>query len=100
MVESGGALLARGMFDTIRHWYAQLPTQAQESNPKLKVLVARAEIHRGDYVASNALLNEARQAFVAAGDSAGEGDVLTSQITIAYQNNDRANAETLIERAT
>lgn len=99
MVESSGALLARGMFDTIRNWYAMLPREAQNANPKLKVVVARAEIHKGDYAAANTLLNEAREAFLAAGDTAGEGDALTSLITISYQNNDRAAAARLIDRA-
>lgn len=99
MVQSSAAILARGMYDTIRNWYAMLPPQAQEANPTLKVVVARAEIHRGDFAAAAALLKEAREAFLAAGDSAGEGDALTSLITMSYQNNDRASAAALIERA-
>ncbi len=99
MALSGGELLARGMFGTVRSWYAMLPPEAQKANPRLKVLVARAEIHSGDYAAANTLLNEAHDTSLAIGDRGGEGDAVASLITISYQNNDRAAAAALIERA-
>jgi LuxR family maltose regulon positive regulatory protein len=99
MVQSSVPILTRGMYDTISNWYAKLPSEAQDASPKLKIVVARAEIHRGDFAAAETLLEQARQTFLAAGDASGEGDALTSQITMSYQNNDRARAAALIDRA-
>jgi LuxR family maltose regulon positive regulatory protein len=99
MVQSGLQLLHRGMAETVRNWYSALPEETQVTHPHLIVLMARCEIHRGDYAAAGVLLHQAREAFISSGDAAGEGDALTSLITLAYQKDDRMAAGALVERA-
>jgi LuxR family transcriptional regulator, maltose regulon positive regulatory protein len=99
MVTSGMQLLHRGMADTVRAWYGALPEETRSAHPRLLVLMGRCAIHRGDYAAAGELLTQARTAFVAAGDSAGEGEALTSLITLTNQNGDRESAAALVERA-
>ncbi|MFZ5828304.1 MAG: LuxR C-terminal-related transcriptional regulator [Bacillota bacterium] len=99
MDQHGTALLLRGMSETIRNWYSALPGGTQLGHPRLTVLVGRCEIHRGEYVAAGRLLEQARAGFRAAGDTAGEGEALTSLLTLAYRNNDRRAAAALVDRA-
>lgn len=99
MLEHGMELLSRGMYETVRGWWDRLPPAVRTVQPRLAVLVARCEIHRGDYEAAGRLLSEARQSFIAAGDGAGEAEALTSLITLAYQGDDRTTAAALVQRA-
>lgn len=61
--------------------------------------MGRCEIHRGNYSAAAPLLRNARDAFVAAGDISGEAATVPSLITLAFQNNDREAASSLVDRA-
>lgn len=99
MESAGMLLLHQGMAETVRGWYAALPAATRAGHPRLSVIVGRCEIHRGDYDAAGVLLRQARAAFVAAGDEAGEGEALASLITLSYQGNDRAAASSFVERA-
>jgi LuxR family maltose regulon positive regulatory protein len=99
MAQSGMDLFHRGMSETVRSWGRSLPAEVRARHPGLTVLMGRCEIHRGDYAAAGIFLNEAREAFVAGGDLGGEGDALTSLLTLAYRNDDRAAAATYVERA-
>ncbi len=99
MVNSGMELLHRGMTETVRHWYSGLPTETRNCYPYLITLMARCEIHRGEYVAADKLLEQAREIFVKEGDAKGEGDALTSLITLCYHKNDRESAAAYVERA-
>ena len=99
MVKSGMELLYRGMAETVRQWYGSMPAQIRSSYTHLTVLLARCEIHRGGYTAAGRLLKQARDAFVNEGDADGEGDALTSLITLSYHNNDRKAAASYVERA-
>ena len=99
MVNSGMQLLHRGMTETVRQWYSGLPAETRDSYPYLTVLMARCEIHRGEYVAAGNLLDQAREIFVSNGDAQGEGDALTSLITLCYHKNDRKTAAAYVESA-
>lgn len=99
MVESGMHLLRRGMAETVRTWVNSLPAESRSANPYLSVLLGRCAIHTGDYEAAAAELRQAREAFVARGDIQGEGEALTSLITLANQFDDRSTAAALVERA-
>ena len=99
MIQSGMQLLHRGMAETIRQWYGALPADIRSSHPRLAVLVGRCEIHCGDYPAAGRLLHQAREAFIASGDSAGEGDALASLITLTIQNDDAPARAELSQRA-
>jgi LuxR family transcriptional regulator, maltose regulon positive regulatory protein len=99
MVRSGMQLLLRGMAETFRQWYGTLPIETRNRYSHLTILMARCEIHRGDYAAARRLLKEAREAFVAKGDTMGEGDALTSLITLSYESNDRMSAAAYVKRA-
>lgn len=99
IAEEGTELLYKGMAETVRQWYGSLPTSIRSSQTGLQILLARCEIHRGEYAAAEMLLNQARETFVKLGDCIGEGDALTSLITICYNNNDRQSAAKYVEQA-
>lgn len=100
MVRSGMQLLLLGMSETFRQWYGSLPVETRNCYPYLTVILARCEIHLGDYAAARMLLNEARDAYVSKCDTNGEGDTLTSLITLSYESNDRLSAAAYIKRAS
>jgi len=95
---SGMELLLRGMVETVRKWYSALPIEVRDNYPYLTILMARCEIHRGEYVAAGKLLVQARKVFVAEGNSAGEGDALTTLITLCYVDNDPKSAAAYVDR--
>ena len=99
MVKSGMELLYRGMAETVRQWYGSMPAPIRSSYTHLSVLLARCEIHRGGYTAASRLLKQAQEAFVNERDADGEGDALTSLITLSYHKNDRKAAAAYVERA-
>ena len=99
MVKSGTELLYRGMAETVRQWYSGIPSQIRSGYTHLNVLLARCEIHRGGYAAAGRLLEQARDSFVNQGDGDGEGDALTSLITLSYHKNDRNAAASYVQRA-
>ncbi len=99
MVASGMQLLYRGMAETVRKWYSGLPEEIRSCQTYLHILLARCEIHRGEYAAAGLLLDQARQTFLDAGDTKGEGDALTSLITLCYHFNDRESAARHVSRA-
>lgn len=99
LVESGAELLALGMSETLHKWCNALPAEERHKHPRLTVLLGRCEIHRGNYSAAAPLLRNARDAFVAAGDISGEAATVPSLITLAFQNNDREAASSLVDRA-
>lgn len=99
MVESGAELLALGMSETLHKWCNALPVEERRKHPRLTVLLGRCEIHRGNYSAAAPLLKSACDAFVAAGDVNGEAATVPSLITLAFQNNDRETASSLVDRA-
>ena len=99
MVVSGMQLLYRGMAETVRNWYSGLPEEIRSSQTYLHILLARCEIHRGEYAAAGLLLDQARQTFLNRGDTKGEGDALTSLITLCYHWNDRESAAKHVARA-
>ena len=99
MVASGMQLLYRGMAETVRKWYSGLPEEIRRCQTYLHILLARCEIHRGEYAAAGLLLDQARLTFLDTGDTKGEGDALTSLITICYHWNDRESAAKHVARA-
>ncbi|WP_246599796.1 LuxR C-terminal-related transcriptional regulator [Clostridium lacusfryxellense] len=99
MVNSGMQLLLQGMSETFRKWYGALPVETRNQFTYLTVILARCEIHNGDYTAARRLLNGSREAFVSKCDNIGEGGTLTSLITLSYENNDRMAVATYVKRA-
>lgn len=99
MVRSGMQLLLLGMYETFRQWYHTLPAETRSHYSHLAVLMARCEIHHGNNTAAYRLLNEAKEAFIAKDDIMGEGNALTSLITLSYMNNDRMSVDVYVKRA-
>mgnify|MGYP000956889603 CR=1 FL=1 len=99
MVNSGTELLYRGMAETVRQWYGGLPAETRNCYTQLNILMARCKIHRGEYADAGKLLDQARETFVRVGDAEGEGDALTSLITLCYHKNERKSAALYVERA-
>ncbi len=100
MVKSGMELLHRGMADTVTQWYRNLPVETRNSHPYLTILMGRCEIHRGEYITAGTLLDQARQSFVTINDEAGEGEALTSLITLSYKSGDRKSVASYVKRAS
>lgn len=96
IVRHGMAMLHQGMAETIRKWYNCLPQEVQDSYPRLTILMARCEIHRGDYDSAGQLLKEA---ISRVGGEPEEGEALTSLITLAYHRGDRLAVAGYVERA-
>lgn len=97
IISYGMQMLYQGMAETIQQWYNKLPSEVKGSYPKLTVLLARSEIHRGDYEAAGRLLEKASFDVECAAD---EVDVLTSQITLAYDAGDRKKVERYVRRGS
>lgn len=98
--QTGMQLLSQGLTETVLGWCALLPDETLSDHPELFVLLARCGIHRGDYAEAAVLLNRAYQAFIARGDAVGESHAVASLITLAYQDNDRAAAQRLVDCAS
>ena len=99
MANSGMQLLLLGMSETFRQWYGVLPVETRSHYTYLTVILARCEIHHGDYIAARKLLNEAREAFISKCDTIGEAGTLTSLITLSYMSNDLLAAAGYVKRA-
>ena len=95
MITYGMELLYQGMAETLQKWYVQLPDNVRASYPRLSLIVARTEIHRGNYQTAKELLEEAALHVASEAD---EVDVLTSQITLAYNAGDRERVERYVKR--
>lgn len=95
IVKYGMEMLYQGMAETIGQWYRRLPKEAQDTNSQLTTLMARSEIHRGDYATAGRLLDKASRSARCVED---EVDLLASQITLAYDANDREKVERYVKR--
>ncbi len=100
MIKSGMELLHRGMVDTVTQWYTRLPVETRNSHPYLTILMGRCQIHRGEYITAGKLLDQARQSFITINDEAGEGEALTSLITLGYKSDDRKSVASYVKRAS
>lgn len=96
IIRYGMEMLYHGMAETIRQWYHRLPELVRDSNCRLIILMARADIHRGDYDSAGWLLKSAATKAECAED---EADILTSRITLAYDKGDRVTVAQYVERA-
>lgn len=99
MERAGLEMLDRGMFETLRSWYAALPEEVRSGHPILLQLIGASEIHRGDYRAARELAERARLLFVAQGNPFGEASSLSSLMTLASQDGDMEQVKALTERA-
>jgi len=99
IIRHGNEMLHRGMSETIRAWQNALPAETRAQFPRLTALLARCEIHRGDFAAAGPLLRQALEQFRADGDRLGESEALTSLITVSYATDDREAAATYADAA-
>lgn len=96
IIRYGMEMLHQGMANTVRQWYNGLPQDVRESYSSLTILMARCEIHRGDYEAASKLLNKVINELTSKEEKA---EALASLITLAYHRGDRDAVESYIERA-
>lgn len=92
----GMQMLYQGMAETIRQWYQRIPREIRGQSHRLTVLMARCDIHRGDYKSAKVRLKKVLEESNSAED---RGDALTSLITLAYQDDDRTAAQGYVEQA-
>ncbi|MFQ5611231.1 MAG: LuxR C-terminal-related transcriptional regulator [Anaerolineae bacterium] len=74
----GAEMFARGYLDTLGRWINALPASVRESRPRLLHFLSNCAFWKGNWEEVQSLLERARQGFAAAGDGAGEGEVLAN----------------------
>lgn len=96
IVRYGMEMLHKGMAETIRQWYHGLPQDVRGSYSRLTTLMARCDIHRGDYESAGRLLRKSMDTLTSEDE---EADALASLITLAYDRSDRGMVASYVERA-
>jgi len=99
-VEQLGEHLVRdGLLDTLRGWIEALPTSVREAHPRLIHFLGVCAIQRGALEEATSLLERARRDFEAAGDVAGQGEVLLELVGVASQQHNYARQAALVHQA-
>ena len=84
------------MAETIKQWFDRLPIEIRDSNCRLTILMARSDIHRGDYESASQLLDHAAGKVTCKND---EADILVSQITLAYDRGETEKVTRYVKHA-
>ena len=86
----GSEMFARGYQATLKRWINALPASIRENRPRLLHLLSNCAFWKGAWEEVEPLLQHALQGFKAAGDEAGQGEVLADLAVCAAF---RANLE-------
>lgn len=96
----GDALLAKGYFDTLSDWINALPAVVREAHPRLLTYLSQCAVWKGAWGEAESLLERALQSFEAAGDEAGQGEVLANLAVIAaWPQSNFERSEALLNQA-
>jgi LuxR family maltose regulon positive regulatory protein len=96
----GDALLTKGYFDTLSDWINALPAAVREAHPRLLTYLSQCAIWKGAWEEAESLMERALQGFEAAGDEAGQGEVLANLALIAaWSRSNFERSEALINQA-
>jgi LuxR family maltose regulon positive regulatory protein len=96
----GAEMFTRGYLDTLSRWINRLPVSVRESHPRLLHHLGRCAFWKGAWPEAQALLERALQGFEAAGDKAGQGEVLTNlAINAGWPQSDFERGSALFDRA-
>ncbi|MFN2290178.1 MAG: LuxR C-terminal-related transcriptional regulator [Anaerolineae bacterium] len=95
----GGEMFARGYLDTLSRWIDRLPAQVRESRPDLLHYLSHCALWKGAWSEVQPLLERALQGFEAAGNGAGQGEVLANLATVAAAQGDLKRCAALFGQA-
>ena len=95
----GTEMFTRGYLDTLIGWINKLPASVRESRPRLLYYLSNCAFWKGEWVEVQTLLERALQGFEAAGDEAGQGEVLVDLATCAAAQGDLERCVALHTRA-
>jgi LuxR family maltose regulon positive regulatory protein len=95
----GAEMFARGYLDTLIRWINKLPASVRESHPRLLHYLSNCAFWKGEWVEVQELLERALQGFEAAGDEAGQGEVLVDLATCAVGQGDLGRSVALHSQA-
>ncbi len=95
----GAEMFARGYLDTLSRWINVLPAQVLESRPDLLHYLSHCALWKGSWSEVQPLLERALQGFEAAGDGAGQGEVLANLATVAAAQGDLERCGALFGQA-
>jgi len=95
----GAKMFTRGTIDLLSRWINMLPTEVRDSHPRLLHYVSNSALWRGEWLEVEGLLQRALEGFEAAGDKAGQGEVLANLGTIAIIERDYQRGSDLFEQA-
>jgi LuxR family maltose regulon positive regulatory protein len=84
----GAEMFARGYLDTLSRWINALPASVREGRPRLLHFLSQCAFWEGSFSEVQSLLERALQGFEAAGDEAGQGEVLANLATVAAAHGD------------
>ncbi len=74
----GAEMFARGYIDTLSRWINSLPVSVREGHPRLLHYLSNCAFWKGSWPEVQSLLERALLGFEAAGDEAGQGEVLAN----------------------
>jgi LuxR family maltose regulon positive regulatory protein len=95
----GAEIFARGYLDTLSRWINVLPAQVRESRPDLLHYLSHCALWKGSWSEVQPLLERALQGFEAAGNEAGQGEVLANLATVAAAQGDLERCGALFGQA-
>ncbi len=95
----GIEMLTHGYLDTLSRWINALPASVRESHPRLLHYLSNCAFWKGSWTEMQSLLERAFQGFKAAGDEAGQGEVLADLATCAVAQGDFEQSVVLLGQA-
>lgn len=99
IMQIGAEMFTRGYIDTLSRWINTLPAPVRESHPQLLHYLSSCAIWKGDWSHVQPLLERALVGFEAAGDEAGQGEVLANLATYALIQGDLERGIMLSDQA-
>jgi LuxR family maltose regulon positive regulatory protein len=95
----GAEMFAWGYLDTLSRWIDALPASVREGCPRLLHYLSHSAFWKGSFSEVQSLLERALQGFEAAGDGAGQGEVLADLAICATAQGDLERSGTLFGQA-
>jgi LuxR family maltose regulon positive regulatory protein len=95
----GTEMFTLGYMDTLSRWINTLPAAVSENHPRLLHYLSSCAIWKGNWLEVQPLLERAFQGFEAAGDEAGQGEMLTNLATYALLEADLDRSSKLFDQS-
>jgi LuxR family maltose regulon positive regulatory protein len=95
----GVEMFSHGYLDTLSRWINRLPVPVREGHPRLLHYLSHCAFLKGAWSEAQSLLEHALQGFEAAGNGAGQGEVLADLAMCATAQGDLEHSGALFGRA-